>query len=1154
MKNFFLSVSSGMIAVVIALTSSIPSLAASENNCEPETENTISSVQVSGENSNSKNTSDGKKTDDDSENTSSELSYPTEGVIPDMDYNPEDDGFKVIKNAEDYYDYTFDPDNVKPMGNSSLPSSVDNSTSKYFPEIGYQRGGSCMFHAAVYNQFTYTYNKAHNIKTDYNTIFSPKFLYNLNNQGTTGGTVVRDGYNLMKNIGCVTMRVAPFGHDYTPNEEQYCREICTDEYAYRFAANHRIEDFYFFEQPGTGNRQVTSPDDSDLSAMKAALANGEILTFYRIIGYTTKLKASDNPDVNKGVAGETCVYCSTSGDGAHEMAIVGYNDNIWTDVNNNGQIDSGEMGAFKIANSYGPNQDNKGFLWVAYDALNEKTSVNGGPQPEKRIALFWEIVGIKLMPDEYDPHVFLKWTLNTNDRFNSYVKLTGTYGSEQFTETVDPITYRSDTLVRAYDGYEEATDASFVYNMDQILSKFSTDDYTKINWTLSFEHTKDNGSSLIIKDCYLYDEKTGRMYKPQNAYPITVTTGSRSVTLPTDYNNFAIVYYKGYNDPLISYSLGNVNSGFTTEAMTSNNDKDSYYYKHLINLGKNDAAYAYFSNTSGKVDKNGTVYYKVQKGFNYFTTSYAAEKLTLSLRKNLGNISDTDTSLKMYCQAKGGYGPYTYKYTIKDLNTNEVVFSNNYIHPHFDEREITAKELEYATNINSTFKFTKESKYYVVIDAKDVTGATTSYSFNIEIKDLPFRIAQFTIENPADKYECGKELTLRYITENDSFSPAHFFSNLRIFKDGKQVYKKLIYPTNSSDSTTKSMDIPIKWTPTIGGNYTAFINRTDNDGAYVCESIKFSVTNNSVSASEININPGNNLYIGETAKLNVTASNGVGPYQYKYSYIRYGEEKEISAYNENSSCDFAVPNEPGAYTLRVLVKDSTGCEAQSFKDIWVEIPHLTDVKTNKDTLYTNDSINLSVSADRMASSMSKTNLVYTVISDGKETALTTEDNLTAVWKPENAGEYTITATVESTDRMYKTKTVFAKTTKKFTVQEQIDPHPDKYKIAVAVINHIENEGRQSSYKLHYWNNNNMTGDADCVNTGKTVKAGVGSSYWGGAQQTFTVYEAYIPKTATGFKFHIGDRWFGTDGVVSQSKGVYIFHYSGNKSLYTNITY
>ena len=67
------------------------------------------------------------------------------------------------------------------------------------------------------------------------------------------------------------------------------------------------------------------------------------------------------------------------------MTLVGYNDNLWIDVNGNNTVDTGEMGAFKIANSWGEGYGNDGFMWIAYDALNLATAVSDGPTTRTRI-------------------------------------------------------------------------------------------------------------------------------------------------------------------------------------------------------------------------------------------------------------------------------------------------------------------------------------------------------------------------------------------------------------------------------------------------------------------------------------------------------------------------------------------------------------------------------------------------------------------------------------------------------------------------------------------------------------------------------------------------------------------------------------------------
>ncbi len=116
-----------------------------------------------------------------------------------------------------------------------------------------------------------------------------------------------------------------------------------------------------------------------------------------------------------------------------------------------------------------------------------------------------------------------------------------------------------------------------------------------------------------------------------------------------------------------------------------------------------------------------------------------------------------------------------------------------------------------------------------------------------------------------------------------------------------------------------------------------------------------------------------------------------------------------------------------------------------------------------------------------------------------------------------------------------------------------DPVSDKKTIRVGVISYVydETKSQASSYQVHYWNNGGLSGDANCTSLNTTAKKSVGSSYWGGAEQTFYMYQAQIPAEATGYKFHIGDRWFGEDGNTANSNTVYAFNYSGDKAMYAN---
>ena len=77
--------------------------------------------------------------------------------------------------------------------------------------------------------------------------------------------------------------------------------------------------------------------------------------------------------------GKSIAFWVNGTSGYHAMTVVGYNDDIWTDINGNGTVDSGEKGAFRIANSWGTGWKEGGFSWMAYDALKANSSVNGAP-------------------------------------------------------------------------------------------------------------------------------------------------------------------------------------------------------------------------------------------------------------------------------------------------------------------------------------------------------------------------------------------------------------------------------------------------------------------------------------------------------------------------------------------------------------------------------------------------------------------------------------------------------------------------------------------------------------------------------------------------------------------------------------------------------
>ena len=125
------------------------------------------------------------------------------------------------------------------------------------------------------------------------------------------------------------------------------------------------------------------------------------------------------------------------------------------------------------------------------------------------------------------------------------------------------------------------------------------------------------------------------------------------------------------------------------------------------------------------------------------------------------------------------------------------------------------------------------------------------------------------------------------------------------------------------------------------------------------------------------------------------------------------------------------------------------------------------------------------------------------------------------------------------------------TTEPPTTEPPTQPKTTKT-ITVGVIEYVYNETKSNvgSYQVHYWGGA-KSGDATCTALNTTEMKSVGSSYWSGEQKNFYMFTVEIPEDATGFKFHIGDRWFGDDGDTSKYNTVYIFNPVSCTVLYTD---
>ena len=305
-------------------------------------------------------------------------------------------------------------------GDSDLPSKVDNSQSKYFPPIKSQGSvGSCVAWAETYYQFSYTQNKKLNRTATYENSFSPLWTYNFTNFSDDIGSYDSATYSVLRNIGAPTIKNSPNITD--PAKWTATKEAFDEAQKYKLSS-------YSYISTGDGETPITNSKSSNLDTVKTALINGEVLTFstHASYGFTYGIiqKNSQVPE-NTKYAGQYIVPYLVSTRGGHRMTIVGYDDDIWYDINEDGKVQEGEKGAFKVANSWGDDWMNNGYIWISYDSINITSSVNNSTVLSNRVRAncIDNIARISVKPVSDCSNINLEYTLSSKSRNDIEIKI-----------------------------------------------------------------------------------------------------------------------------------------------------------------------------------------------------------------------------------------------------------------------------------------------------------------------------------------------------------------------------------------------------------------------------------------------------------------------------------------------------------------------------------------------------------------------------------------------------------------------------------------------------------------------------------------------------------------------------------------------------------
>lgn len=288
-----------------------------------------------------------------------------------------------------------------------LPTAQDLSLDPCFPKVGSQgQQGSCAAWATTY--YTYGFLEAKDngwteaSLGNQSQLLNPGWTYNKVNAGWDGGSNALNNGNILRDWGCPSWFTMPYYDDGQSHSDTNYPGVFDpyndtdivdwgDESAFREAPLHRA------------NGPVYLPYDGAtiISDLKSLLDSGLPITF-RI----------DADEYSNGFA-----------DGNYTISSLEYNSPTCNHLNtiigyDNGILDDGELGAFRVVNSWGDWWGDGGYFWLTYDALKEIGDLG-------QLATYY-------MTDkaEHQPSLTAVWKLSSNGTRNADIDLgVGNYGS-----------------------------------------------------------------------------------------------------------------------------------------------------------------------------------------------------------------------------------------------------------------------------------------------------------------------------------------------------------------------------------------------------------------------------------------------------------------------------------------------------------------------------------------------------------------------------------------------------------------------------------------------------------------------------------------------------------------------------------------------------
>jgi len=274
------------------------------------------------------------------------------------------------------------------------PSSVRWDLDPHFPPVGDQKWqGSCVAWAVSYYQNGFLQRMIYNWTDDSPAhLMSPAWTYNKANGGKDDGSMFEGNMEVIKTVGDATLA----NMSYNPSDFI----SWGSESAWRDAPKHRIANYY----------TIKFNNDNGIEAIKELLREGYLVTFYIDAYQLFYIVEHGNYIIS--------LQDYNSDTYNHAQTIVGYDDNI---------TDDGDVGAFRVVNSWGSSWGDHGFYWITYKALENKVS-KGWP---------YAYVLVPLSKHPYNPKLLATWHFSNPGPRDALIRIT--IGSQNSNNSITPV-------------------------------------------------------------------------------------------------------------------------------------------------------------------------------------------------------------------------------------------------------------------------------------------------------------------------------------------------------------------------------------------------------------------------------------------------------------------------------------------------------------------------------------------------------------------------------------------------------------------------------------------------------------------------------------------------------------------------------------------